>query len=183
MKMASQPKDGKQAKPKFTRTSGSGSGSMTAQGIQTHGSVKTIGRPPKNGVKALDYFLRALKVIHAHSKARAGGQKLSAATRETVEFLRQLDPDMPISETTVKRVLAEFRSQESQVALTVDYSILEGEEAARHRSFHAQMLEFAGIKSTTELTDQDMRKPLKVFKFGFGKRPNYPRHNAKTSNP
>jgi hypothetical protein len=148
-----------------------------------HGSMKKRGRPPKNGVVEPERFARALMVIHAYSEARAGRQKHSSAIREAVDFVRQLDPEMPISETEVKRVLAEFLPQDSQVTLTVDYSILEGEEAARRRSFYAQMLEFAGIKSTTELADQNLRKPLKSFKFGFGKRPNYPRHNAKTSNP
>ncbi len=121
-------------------------------------------------------------VIHAYSKARAGGQKHSAALKEAVEFVRQLDPLMPISETTVKRILAEFRRQSSPIALQTEYLMREGEEAASQRWIHAQMLELAGIKSTSELTDQDLRKPLKSFKFGFVNRPNYPRHNAKTSN-
>jgi hypothetical protein len=144
--------------------------------------MKKRGRPPKYGVVKPERFKRALKIIHAHSKAREGGQKHSAAVREAVEFVRQLDPEMPISETEVKRVLAEFQPQDGQVALKVDYSILEGEEAARRRSFLVQMLKFAGTNSTTELTDQNLRKPLKSFRFGFGKRPNYPRHNGKPSN-
>lgn len=147
-----------------------------------HRSMKKRGRPPKNGVTEPRFFLRALMVTHAFSKARAGGQKHSAAMIEAVEFVGELDPGMPISETGVKRVLAEFRPKDSQVALTTDYLILEGEEAARHRRSHAQMLESAGLKSRTELTDQDLQKPLKIFKFGFDKRPNYPRYNAKSSN-
>jgi len=145
--------------------------------------MKKRGRPRKHGVVGPECFYRALKVIPAFSKVRAEGQKHSVAVRETVELLHELDPEMPISETGVKRILAEFLPQHSQVALKVDCLTLEGEEAASHRRFHAQMLEFAGNKITTELTDQDLRKPLKIFKFGFGKRPNYPRHNAKTSNP
>jgi hypothetical protein len=145
------------------------------------GSTKKRGRPPKNGVVEAKRFGRALMIVHAYSKARDGGQKRSAAVREAVDFVRQHDPEMRISETEVKRVLAEFVPQGSQVALMVDYSVLEGDEAAERRSFHAQMLESAGNKSLLELTDQDLRKPLKTFKFGFGKRPNYPRHNAKPS--
>jgi hypothetical protein len=79
-----------------------------------HRSLKKNGRPPKNGVVAPGRFLRALMVIHAFSKARAGGQKHSADVREAVEFVRQLDPEMPISETEVKRVLAEFLPRASR---------------------------------------------------------------------
>lgn len=156
-------------------------------GRRSKSPTKKRGRPSRNGVKEPWQFGRALMVIHAYSKARDGGQKHSAAIREAVDFVRQLDPEMPVSQTEVRRVLAEFRPQDSRVALRVDYSILEGEEAAKRRSFYAQMyaqmLEFAGTKSTTELIDENLRKPLKSFKFGFGKRPNYSRHNAKTSNP
>jgi hypothetical protein len=145
--------------------------------------MKKIGRPPKNGVVEPERFLRALMVTFAYSNARAGGQKHSAAVREAVEFVRRLDPEMSISETEVKRVLAEFLPHDNKVALAVDYSILEGEEAARRRSFFARMREFAENKSSTELTDQNLRKPLRSFRFGFGERPNYQRHNAKTSIP
>ena len=147
------------------------------------GERKRRGRPQKDGVTEPWRFGRALEIVYAYRKARDAGEKHSAAVREAVAFVRQLDPEMRISETEVRRVVAEFLSQASQVALTADYLILEGEEAARRRRFFAEMLEFAGDKITTELTDQNLRKPLKSFTFGFGKRPNYPRHNAKTSNP
>jgi hypothetical protein len=140
------------------------------------------GRPPKNGVEEPEHFFRALMVIHAYSKARAEDQKHSAAVREAVNFVRQQDPRMHISETAVKRILAEFRSQDSQIALKVEYQILEGEEAARRRSFLAQMADLSGAKSPALSADQNLRKPLKRFTFGFGKRPTHPRHNAKTSN-
>jgi hypothetical protein len=143
-------------------------------------SMKKRGRPPKNGVVEAFCFGRALMIIHAYSKARDAGQKHSCAVRETVESVRQLDPKMPVSETAVKRVLAEFMPRDSQVALRVDYSILEGDDAAERRRFHAEMLAFAGNRISTELTDQDQRRPLKAFKFGFGIRPIYPRHNAKS---
>ena len=79
-----------------------------------------------------------------------------------------------------KRTLAEFRPQNSRVALEVDYSILEGEEAAKRRNRLAQMLQAAGVKGEVEFTDRDFWKPLKVFKFRFGRRSTYPRHNAKS---
>jgi hypothetical protein len=144
--------------------------------------MKKRGRPPKNGVVGPERFLRALKVIHAYSKAREEGQKHSAAVKEAVEFVRQLDPKKSISETEVKRVLAEFRPRDSQVALTAEFLVLEGKDTAGRRSFLTQNPELAGTKSATKLTYKNLRKPLKSFKFGFRRRPNYTRHNAKTSN-
>ncbi len=144
--------------------------------------MKKRGRPPKNGVVEPGNFLRVLEVISAHSKARNEGQKHSVAVREAVEFVRQVNPEMAISETGVKRVLAEFQPHDSQVALMSEYLILEGEEAARRRSLIMQIRELAGTNSATEPTAQNLRKPLKSFRFGFGNRPNYTRHNAKTSN-
>ena len=141
------------------------------------------GRPPKNGVVEPKHLLRAFKIVYSYSEALAGGQKHAAAVREAVDFVRQLDPKMPVSETAVKRVLAEFLPKDGQVALKVNCSILKGEEAARLRSFLAQMSELAGTKSPAVSADQNLQKPLKSFKFGFGKRPTYPRHNAKTSKP
>jgi hypothetical protein len=148
---------------------------------KVEGSMNKKGRPPKNGVKEPEHFLRALKITHSYSKARAGGQKQSAAVREAVDYVRQRDPEMPVSETTVKRVLAEFLAQDSRDALKVEYLIREGEEAAERRSFLMQNSELGGTKSPAVPADQDLRRPLKSFKFGFAKRPRYPRHNGKSS--
>jgi hypothetical protein len=143
--------------------------------------MKKRGRPLKNGVTEPWRFVRALMVINAYTKARARGEKHSASIIEAVEFVRQLHPEMPISVTGAKRVLAEFLPQEGPIALRVDYSILEGEEAAKLRNFNAQRLRLVGTKCAMELTDRNTQRPLKRFRFGFGARPNYPRHNANSS--
>jgi hypothetical protein len=152
-------------------------------GCTIHREMKKKGRPSKNGAVEPQSFLRALMVIDAYSKARAEGEKHSTAVTESIEFVRQLAPEMRISETEAKRVLAEFLPRNGQVALKVNFSILEGEEAARRRSLIAQIPELAGTKTPAVSTDQDLRRPLMIFKFGFGKRPSYPRHNATSSNP
>jgi hypothetical protein len=138
------------------------------------------GRPPKNGVTEVWRFVRALKAIYGYTKARERREKHWAAVSSAVEFVRQLNPRMSISETEVKRVLAKFLPQESAVAFWVDFVILEGEEAERVRRRFPQV---PGVSGTKDLSDQNWRRPLKQFTLGFGKRPNYPRHNAKTSNP
>ncbi len=142
--------------------------------------MKTMGRPRRNGRKKPKHFLRALMIIDAYSKARAEGTKHSVAVRETVEAIKKLAPGMPISETEVKRVVAELSPRGGPIALTVEASVLEGEEAARLRRFHADMLEQTGIKEITNQPDSDPQRPLKRFAFGFDTKPRYPRHNAKT---
>src|SRR5260221_14649092 len=104
------------------------------------GKIKKVGRPPMNGVTEPWRFGRALKVIHAYTKARAGGEKHSAAVKEAVNFVRRLDPYTPISETEVKRVLGEFLPKNGSTALLVDYSVLEGEEAEGTRRYYEQLL-------------------------------------------
>jgi len=143
--------------------------------------IRKRGRPPKNGVTEPWRFARALKIIYAYDKARVSGLKHTAAIREAVGFVRQLDPEMPVSETEVKRILAELRPSTGSVALLSNYEVLEGEEAARLRSRLAQMFAFAERKDT-EPPNQDPSRPLKRFSIGYGKRPNYPRHNAKNPN-
>jgi hypothetical protein len=145
--------------------------------------IKKKGRPPKNGVATPERLQRSMMIIHAYQKARARGEKHSVAVREAVDFVRQLVPETPISETEVRRVLSEFQPQHSPIALKVACSILEGEEAAKIRNRFAQMLELSGTKSPMEMGDQDQRRCLCRFRFGFHKRPIYPRYNAKTPNP
>jgi hypothetical protein len=142
--------------------------------------MKKMGRPRKNGRVGPKHLGRSLKIMHAFPKARRDGLKYSAAVRETVDAVRRLAPGMPISESEVKRVVAEFSPRGSQIELRVESLIVEGEEAARRR-YRAHMPEAAGRKEFPKITDPDQQKPLKIFRFGFAQKAHYPRHNAKKS--
>jgi hypothetical protein len=150
---------------------------------QTETSTRRRGRPEKNGRKDLRDLARGLKILHAYTMAREKHLKHSAAVRETVEFIRRLDPGTRTSETAVKRVLAEFLPQDSQVMVKVHLSVLEGDEAARKRRRLVQMLQSAGDSRANRLTCQNLQKPSKTFKFGFERRTAYQRHNAKCPKP
>ncbi len=156
---------------------------LRPKGVYNRGNMdckkKKVGRPPKNGVKEPRQFSRALLVIDAYRKFRELGEKRIAAIRETVEAIRRSNPELPISETEVKRVLAEFQPQKCPTALRVEYSVLQGDEAAQKRRCMAEKLESAGIKRPVELKDDDLCKPLKRWRIGFSPRPTYPRHNGK----
>lgn len=102
--------------------------------------MKKMGRPRKNGMVGPTHLGRSLKVMNAFPKARRDGLKYSATTMETVDAVRPLAPGMPISETEVKRVVAEFSPRGSQIELRVESLIVEGEEAAIRR-YRAHMPE------------------------------------------
>jgi hypothetical protein len=140
---------------------------------------KKRGRPTKNGVRDPAHLSRALKIICSYENARTGGIKHSSAVREAIAFVRQLDPGMPVSETEVKRILAELRPSDSPVSIQSNYEILEGEEAARIRSRFAHLLALAGCEAQSFAPDEDPTRPLKRFSISISKRRNYPRHNAK----
>jgi hypothetical protein len=141
--------------------------------------TKKRGRPAKNGVKDVRALSRVFAVLYSYDNARSRGEKYSLAIRECVAFVRQLHPGMPISETEVKRILAEFRPRNGRVILKVECSVAEGEEAQAIRS---KLLSFRGFMpgSHTE-SAQKGSKPLKRFILRFATALEYPRHNARDS--
>lgn len=140
--------------------------------------IRKRGRPAKNGVKSSGWLLRSFAVLYAHDKARAKGEKYSAAVRECVAFVRQFHPEMPISETEVKRILAEFRPKGAPTTFMSEYSVVDGEEARKIRSKLSERGFLSEERPQSTQTDQDSR-PLKRYKIRFAETPNYPRHNAK----
>jgi hypothetical protein len=76
------------------------------------------GRPTKDGRYPAWMLFRVTYVLYAYKQARDAGSKHFAATLAAVEFVRQKEPWMPISETEVKRILAERRSSRSASVLS-----------------------------------------------------------------
>ncbi len=138
------------------------------------------GRPAKNGVKEPRTLSRSLAVLYWYDQARAKREKYSVAIRETVACVRQLHPGMPISETEVKRILAEFRPRGARAILTSEYSVVQGEEARKIRSKLAVRGFLPKNPAESKQTEEDP-KPLKRFTIRFTDAPNYPRHNARDS--
>jgi hypothetical protein len=68
------------------------------------------GRPKKNGMKPLWMLRRITLVLRGYQKAREAGVKHSVAIQEAVRHVRETEPQMPISETEVRRTLARYRS-------------------------------------------------------------------------
>jgi len=81
--------------------------------------MKTPGRPKKNGQKPMLMLERATLVVYAYSRAREAGEKHSVAISEGVKYIQDTAPAMPISETEVKRIVAEWRSKRRPMCLVV----------------------------------------------------------------
>ena len=78
------------------------------------------GRPKKEkGREEFWRFVRTGIIISEYDEARKSGQKHSVAVTQAVAYLKQHQPEMPVSETVVKRMLATFRprKQSNQTAV------------------------------------------------------------------
>lgn len=103
-----------------------------------------MGRPSKMGRKEPGQFARVMAILHGYRQAREKGLKHSVAIRETVVLVGVTNPEKPISETEVKRVLAEFQPKNckdavTRYAVTVEFSVLQGKEAAQRRHYIRKM--------------------------------------------
>jgi hypothetical protein len=141
-------------------------------------SPKKRGRPLKNRAKDSWELARTVIVIDAFHTARKQGQKHTSAIQDTVDFVRQHYPDVPISPTGVRRILAELQPANSEMTLIVESSTPSDDDVARRLRLREQIPGFGGNSSATNSSD---RRSKKTFKLRFGKRPHYSRHNAKVS--
>jgi hypothetical protein len=146
--------------------------------------MATRGRPPKHGKIPGWMFGRALRVLDAYDAARIS-MKHSAAVTAATDSIRKAFPEMPISETTVRRILAEFRGKDAhtviKVSKTPDEEIRRTRERARELEDAANspecpedakriLMEFAASLATTKVG----------IRMGVGPRPEYPRSNARS---
>jgi hypothetical protein len=140
------------------------------------------GRPKKQmGELVFWRFVRAGSIMCAFDEAREGGDKHSAAITHAVEYVRQHHPEMPVSETEVKRTLATYRPINSRTTLRFKRSIVDDEKLATLRCVLEQV---AKVRSERNLSApppsiKNLPTNLKAVTFGYFERPLYPRHNRK----
>jgi hypothetical protein len=148
------------------------------------GTMKTAkrprGRPKKEeGREEFWRFVRAGMIVSAYDEARESGQKHSIAVTQAVECLKQHQPEMPISETVVRRTLATFRSRDSQTTLRFKRSAVGKRQLARLRSMLKQAHDRQSEIGLPAPSIQNLPKNLTAYKFGYAKRPHYFRTNRK----
>ena len=81
------------------------------------------GRPRMNGKQPFRMFPRILIVLNAYNKARSTGEKHSSAVTEAVAAVKSAYPDIKISETEVKRILAEYQPKDAPIVTRVTEKI------------------------------------------------------------
>jgi len=89
------------------------------QSTQEDKASNHCGRPRKYGLQPHWMFERALLVLFAYDRSRNLGNKHSTAIVEAVTFVREQNPQMPISESEVKRIFARWRSKDAKLTLIV----------------------------------------------------------------
>jgi hypothetical protein len=141
---------------------------------------RSRGRPKKEeGREEFWRFVRTGIIISAYDEARKSGQKHRDAVTQAVDYLKQHQPEMPVSETVVKRTLATFRSRDSQTSLRFKRTTMGKRKLARLRLMFKQAYDRQSEIGLPVPSIQNLQKSLTVYKFGYAKRPRYPRHNRK----
>jgi hypothetical protein len=125
------------------------------------------GRPQKNELQPPWMLGRMLQVLYAYNEARCLGFKHSVALTEVVATVKKRWPSMRISETEVKRILAQYQPRNSRIAIKV----------VKKKDVPAKPLP-PEVCSAMRLPEGYTLKH--AFSFGFGPRPQYPRTNSRT---
>jgi hypothetical protein len=87
--------------------------------------VHKVGRPSKNGRESIGVLNRITLALYAYGRAREAGEKHIVAITEAVEYIRVTAPLMRISETGVRRIVADWRPRGATKCLLVSKPDLE----------------------------------------------------------
>jgi hypothetical protein len=140
---------------------------------------KGRGRPQREeGREEFWRFVRAGLIISAYDEARESSEKHSAAITQAVEYIKQHQPEMPVSETVVKRTLATFRSRDSRTTLRFRRYTVGKKKLARLRSILEQAHDMQRQMGLS-VPPPSIPKSLTAYMFGYARRPRYSRHNRK----
>lgn len=126
-------------------------------------------------------FARGAMAVWAYDEARARDEKHSAAVQYAVDFVRQRHPEMPISATEVKRILATWRPRGAESILRFEPKTLTEEDIEKRRS----ILKLLGVFPKRTGAQLEVPRNDELAKGGitltirFAERPDYPRHNRK----
>jgi hypothetical protein len=141
------------------------------------------GRPKKKEGSIEPWqFGRLAMVTSAYDEARKRREKHSVAVREAVDSLRLGSPEMPISETVVRRILSTYRPKGSGTILLFERSVMSEADIQKYRLIREQIAALQGKKGITlpPLPAYDETRRREKFTIRFAARPDYPRHNRKT---
>jgi hypothetical protein len=157
------------------------SGKLVEAGQNDRGQMKRKrGRPKANGVRPGWVFLRESIALNAYDEVRRADQKHEAALDAMVEAVGRWSPNMPMSRTEAKRILADWRGKHrASTIIGKGEQILEGEAAACHlERLHTLATLYAELKGLP-LPQKSNSTTVRICTFGAGTVPRYPRINRK----
>ena len=125
-------------------------------------------------------FGRLAIVTAAYDESRERGEKHRDAVKAAVATVRQSSPELSISETGVRRILATYRPRGSGTILRFARRLYTEEDVNRYCWIRDQIAALEGKAGLTmpQLPTFDATGPARVF-VRFSDRPDYPRHNRK----
>ena len=115
------------------------------------------GRPKKDGLQPFWMLRRRMEATYEYDQARRAGEKHSSAVRSAAAAVRQRYPGMRLSETEVKRILADWRPRNCRTGVLITKP----------------------EPPDDIFTLPDGRKARKRLIVGYGPCPRYPRQNAR----
>jgi len=120
--------------------------------------------------------------VAVYDEARQRDGKHSSAITEVVKYFREGYPGVPISETEVRRVLANWRPRGSQTILQVERKTLNEEERERRRFMREQIpdLQQESSHKFDKPSDINPKQSPTAYTLRFDARPDYPRFNSET---
>ena len=141
---------------------------------------KGRGKAVKRGATETRQFVRRVVVLDGYNDVRATGNKHSVAVAQTVDLVQKRYPDMPISESCVRREVASFRSSKSRNQLRVARSIMSDQETLEMQNIIALMSVQQKDTPLPDLPEQiDRTKTFTKFAVSVVDRIDYPRCNRK----
>lgn len=143
---------------------------------------KTRGRPRKEAGRIEPWqFTRAALVLCGYDEARKRGEKHRDAVTQAVDYVKQWDSDVRISETEVRRILASFQPKNGQFSLRFVRSVASKKQLRKHRWIRKKLAALQGKKGVTLPELPNLSNGALRLKIRFVRRPRYPRHNRRTS--
>ena len=140
------------------------------------------GRPRKEKGRIEPWqFKRAGLAMCAYDEARGRGEKHSGALEEAVSFVKELHPEMSISEGEVRRILASWRPRNAGTILRFEQSVPTEPEIEKWHRIRESLAALHESKGPTSPVPPKASPPrnAKIVKIRFGERPNHPRSNSK----
>jgi hypothetical protein len=136
-------------------------------------TTKRLPGRPKKKVGELESwrFVRAGLLMCAYDEARGSGHKHCAAVTHAVEYVREHHPEMPVSETEVRRTLATYRPINSRTILRFKRLMFGDEKRARLRLMLEQVAKVRGGKNLPmpPPSIKNLRNNLNAVTFGYFK--------------